>query len=192
MNGGKTCYHHGGSSPKGYNHPSTTHGRYSKDVPTQLAEKYTEAASDEDLLNLGSEIALIDSRIREQLGRVGSGAIGHIWGEVGRVSKELSLAVQAQDAEWMRRLFLELDELSRKGNADYAGWRDIIGLVEQRRKLVESERKRRVDMQQNITAERAMLLVSAIVGVIRDNVTDRAVLASIQRDVGKLITIDSS
>jgi len=183
---------HGGKTPNGYALPQTKHGRYSKYLPARLADKYREAASDPDLLNLSSEIALIDSRIAEQLGRVAGDAIGHIWAEIRRVSKELSLAVQAQDAEWMQKLFRELDELSRQGNADYRGWQDILELIEQRRRLVESERKRRVEMQHNITAERAVLLVSAIVGIIRDNVQDRTILAAIQHDVGKLITIDST
>ncbi len=191
MHGKQVCWVHGGATPGGIASPHITHGRYSKYLPARLADKYTEAANDTDLLNLGSEIALIDSRIAEQLGRVGSDAIGHIWTEVKRVSKELSLAVQTQDSEWMIKLFQELDELTRQGNADYMGWQDIVALIEQRRKLVESERKRYVDMQQNITAKEAMLLIGAIIGIIRDNVSDRRIRAAIQADVGKLISIDS-
>lgn len=191
MTGRHLCYHHGGKTPNGHALPQTTHGRYSKYLPARLADKYLEATNDADLLNLGSEIALIDSRIAEQLGRVGNDAIGHIWAKIRQVNKDLKVAISTKDGSLMAQLLQELDELSRQGNADYMGWRDIVGLVDMRRKLVESERKRYVDMQQNITAKEAMLLIGAIIGIIRDNVQDRQTLAAIQADVGKLIAIHS-
>lgn len=71
---------------------------------------------------------------------------------------------------------------------------DIIGararlydLIEQRRRLVETERKRLVDMQQMITSEQAMLLVGALVGIIRARVNDPSTLAAIQSDINGLL-----
>ena len=40
-----------------------------------------------------------------------------------------------------------------------------------------------------ITAENAMLLVAALVGVIREHVTDRGILNAISADIGKLTAI---
>jgi hypothetical protein len=42
-----------------------------------------------------------------------------------------------------------------------AAWADIRACLEQRRRLVESERKRLVEMQQMIGVDEAMLLVRA-------------------------------
>jgi hypothetical protein len=53
---------------------------------------------------------------------------------------------------------------------------------------VESERKRLVDMEQMITVERTMVLLSAVISVIRDNVTDRKTLHKISTDIGQLIS----
>ena len=49
----------------------------------------------------------------------------------------------------------------------------IGGVLEQRRRLVESERKRLVEMQQTLTVEKAMLLIGAIGGIIKAHVHDR-------------------
>lgn len=63
----------------------------------------------------------------------------------------------------------------------------LYDLIEQRRRLVETERKRLVDMQQMITTEQAMLLVGALLGIIRARVNDRDILAAIQSDVNGLL-----
>ena len=63
----------------------------------------------------------------------------------------------------------------------------MISLVEQRRKLVESERRRLVELQQTITVERALVLVGAIAGIIKAHVKDRAMLAAISADLERLV-----
>lgn len=67
-------------------------------------------------------------------------------------------------------------------------WNQIQGLVEQRRRLVESERKWMIENQQIITAEKAMLLIAAIADVIRSNVPDAQQRASILNGINTLIT----
>lgn len=70
---------------------------------------------------------------------------------------------------------------------DPVGWPDVVAIMEQRRKLVESERKRLVDMQQMITTEQAMLLIAAISDAVRRHVDDRTILAAISADVARII-----
>ena len=59
--------------------------------------------------------------------------------------------------------------------------------MEQRRKLVESERRRLVDRQQVLTVERALVLIGAIAGIIKAHVKDRATLAAISADLERLV-----
>jgi len=86
----------------------------------------------------------------------------------------------------------ELGELSEGAGDEVKKWDEIGKLMEQRRKLVESERRRETDLQMNITSERAMLMIAALVDIVRQHVDDRGILAAISADVGKLITIDVS
>ena len=188
---GKTvCHIHGGKTPSGITAPQTIHGRYSKYLPARLAGKYLEAQNDPELLNLSGEIGLVEARIAELLEGVDRDAAGRVWAKIRTAFSDLELAIKSQDGAGTIANMTELDKLTRIGNRDYYAWEEITRLIEQRRKLVDSERKRRVDMQNMITADRAMLLVSAIVGVVRDNVSDRKVLTRISNEIGKLIAHD--
>jgi len=186
------CWLHGGATPNGLASPNTTHGRYSKYLPARLAGKYLEAQNDPELLNLAGEIGLVEARIAELLEGVDRDAVGRVWAKIRATYDDLDLAMKTGDSNGTIACMVELGKLTRTGNRDYYAWEEIVKLIEQRRKLVDSERKRRVDMQNMITADRAMLLVSAIVGVIRDNVADRKVLTRISNEIGKLITVEPS
>lgn len=148
MHGRNVCYMHGGKSPRGLASPQTTHGRYSQDIPTRLAGRYLASQSDPDLLNLKSEISLVDARLAELLQQV-----------------------QHIDNPMI--------------------WESIQPMIEQRRKLVESEAKRRVQMQDMISSERAILLISAIAQIVMRHVDDTATRAAISADIGALLNRES-
>lgn len=152
VDGYNVCQVHGAGSPhKG--RPGgrpIVHGRYSKHLPERLAGKFQDAMRDPNLLDLRSEVALLDIRIGELVEALG--------GDV----------------------------------PDHESWSAIVGLLESRRKLVDSEHKRMVAMQQTITAEKALVLLAAVVDVIRRHVTDRETLASISHDIRALTVIEHS
>lgn len=180
------CYHHGGSSKSGTALPQTTHGRYSKDLPTRLGERFLASRSDPDLLNLNAEIALIDARLGDLLRRVDSGESGELWKALKGTFKELEQAKRNGDDLAEALAFDELGQLVSRASADYEAWIDVRLLVEQRRKLVDSEGRRRKDMQDMITSEKAMLLVTSLVDTVRRHVRDRDTLAAISADLARL------
>jgi hypothetical protein len=63
----------------------------------------------------------------------------------------------------------------------------LRALVEQRRKLTESERKRLQDLEQMIPADRAMTMIATILSIIKRHVHDVATLAAIQEDFRNLL-----
>lgn len=182
------CRMHGGSTPNGFGLPQTKTGRYSKYLPGRMLEHYADAINDPELLNLRQEIALAEARITDLLSRVDSGESGELWQETREAWNRFREAHYAGLTDDEMEAVDELDYLLRRGQADYAVWHEVMVMIEQRRKLVESERRRLVDMQQMITAEQAMALVSAIIDTVRRNVSDRDTLAAIQTDLTKLIT----
>ena len=66
---------------------------------------------------------------------------------------------------------------------DEKSWNKLIGLFEIRRRLVESERKRYVELQQMITAERAAMLITVIINTIKKHVRDRDTFRAIYDDL---------
>lgn len=178
------CRMHGGASLGGIFSPTLAAGRYSRYLPNRLQERYEEAQSDPELLELRAEVALLDSRLADLLVRVDTGEAGALW----RAARELveSYADQVNAPEGPK-LLRELRALIKQGAADFAIWGDIQSIIEQRRRLVESERKRMIEMQQMITVEKAMLLFGAVSGIIQRHVTDRQQLAAIASDLRQLV-----
>jgi hypothetical protein len=179
---------HGGATPTGIALPQTTHGRYSRHLPTRLAARYEEAAHDTELLTLREDIALLDTRLADVLGRVDSGESGALW-EALLTAKADYLKATDRDRDHMLTVLLGLIE---EGAADYAAWADVRSLLDQRRRLVESERKRLVEMQQTLTVEKAMLLLGAVAGVIKAHVKDRAILQAISADLDRLVSVQEA
>lgn len=183
------CASHGGKSLAGPASPRFKTGRYSKYLPERLRERYEAAAEDPELLALREDIALIDSRLADLLKRVDSGEAGSIWKLLQSAWRAYVKAQKGDDPVEAAAAFADVDDLIQKGLMDHAAWSEIAGLLEQRRRLVESERKRLVDMQQMLTAEQAMVFVTAVTDAVRRHVTDRKTLTAIARELVQLTSV---
>lgn len=166
-------------------------GRYSRHLPERLLARYEEAQTDADLLVLRDEVALVDARLAELLGRVDTGESAGRWHAAQVAFAELQKARTKSDAKAFAAAMDELEGILIKGN-DFGLWNEITSLLGTRKQLVESERKRLVEMQQVITAERAMVLLTTVVDIIRTHVTDRDTLAVISSEFRKLAMVESS
>lgn len=191
------CDKHGGKSLAGIASPQMTTGKYSKYLPQRMLERYHEAAEDSELIALRDDVALIDSRIADMLQRVDTGESGEIWSALLKTVhafkeaefKANSSSDPATQVKWKleREQCMEtITGLCQEGMADYAAWSEVKSLVEQRRKLVETEQKRLVAMNQMITNEQAMVIQARILDIIRRNVTDRTTLANISSEFSRL------
>lgn len=183
------CYHHGGSSLVGLAHPSTKTGRHSKDLPTRLQGRYLDSLNDADLLNLTDEIALTDAFVEDARRGLDHGESGRLFRELKATWDTLTTAQRAKDAAAVSQAIGEIGQLIRYGIGAYAARDETTDLMEKRRKLVESESKRRVQMQDMITSEKAMLLVSALLDAVSRHV-DPHVLAAIAAEFGALTARD--
>lgn len=185
---------HGGKAARGLAHYRvndtsgryTTNGRYSKYLPGRLADRYQQAISDQELLNLRHEIGLADTRISELLQRLPDNA-DETWDGLKESVARLAEAYKARNEPATDAAFAELRRMIEQSQDDYKAWSQIMEITEQRRKLVESEGKRLAAMQQSMTAEQAVLLLSAVVGTIKQHVTDRKILAAIGADIEQLM-----
>ncbi len=177
------CRMHGGTSLAGLASPQFKTGRYSKHLPERLLERYQEAQDDTELLALREEIALVDARLADLLGRVDTGESGAIW----RKAQQLWTAYRkAEGTDEAHDILMELGATIGEGVADYAAWDEVNAQLGRRRQLVESERKRQIELRQVITVENAMILIARIGESIKRHVHDRAALAAISADIVQL------
>ena len=177
------CKLHGGMTPTGMALPQTKHGRYSKHLPTRYLTRYDEARNDPEFYALREEIALIDSRLADLLAKIDQGEALATWKALAKTMAEHD---SAEDGVGQSYALAKIRELIQRGLGDFATWEDIYRVVEQRRRLAETETRRLEKAQQTITAEQAMLLLAAVVDVIRTHVSDRNILSAVSRDLGRL------
>lgn len=173
------CRIHGGKSPAGEASPQFQTGRYSRVLPRRLLARYDEAQHDSRLLELHDEISLLDARLADVLGRVEQGDSRDLW----KALREALADYHAGNDNAIRTI----GGLIERGIADWAAWGEVSKLIGQRASLVESERRRLVEMQQMVTAEQASTLIVRMAAIVRRYVTDRDSLAAISAELAGLL-----
>jgi uncharacterized membrane protein len=177
---------HGSKSLKALAHPQLRHGRYSKYLPPRLLGRYFESLDDEKMLHLHEEIALLDTRLADLLRRVESGESGQAWGRIAEAWEEAAVALVVMDVQGLKQAWGRFGLIIEAGNTDYAGWEEVKDLVERRRKLVESERKRDIEQKQSVRLDQAMVLVQALLSSVKNH-ADPTTFGAISEDFVRLI-----
>ncbi len=190
MRGSTKCYSHGGATPKGIASPHFKTGRYSKVLPTRLLEDFAASINDPALLDLTREIGVIDARLHDILKRVDSGESGQTWKELKATYKAMQIAHAKGDNEATADALNELGRLITKGHMDTIVWGEVGQLIEHRRRLVESEQKRLVALQQMIRADKFMVFVQVLADSVKRNVSNKHEVAAIQNDIAKLLSME--
>lgn len=185
---GERCRNHGGASLRGAAHPMFRTGRYSKFLPDKLAARYAEAVSDAELLDLRHEIALIDLRISALVERLGTGESAENWGRLIEAYDQLKSSQAVRDVAGLADALSALGAVIEGGKQNESGWKEVIELLERRRRLVDSETKRLALMQQFVTSQQLVSLAAAVLEVIRENVSESATRARIADGIRNLIS----
>lgn len=187
------CRVHGGATPAGVASPHYRHGRrqrWRRALAGQraLLERYEEALADEQRLELANEIALTDAMISLAIERLSTGESGSLWADLVAAREEFRRA-QRLKREAKRRAAITaavevILELIDRGASVAAARAELVELIDHRRKLTESERKRELDMHAALNTDQALELLGAIVAVVREEVKDHASVARISERVG--------
>jgi hypothetical protein len=183
VKGRNRCRMHGGKTPVGTACKHFRSGRYSAYVPARLRARYEQAQADAELLSLRSEVALVDARLAELLSRVDSGESGQLWADLKKAHQEFTVAKRGQDVARMRTALARVEHLIDRAVDDHQAWAEIAELLEQRRRLAESEQKRLVSLQQMMHVEDALLLVRRLSDIITVHIADRKILSAILVDM---------
>ena len=129
---------HGGRTLTGLAAPRRKTDRHSRFLPTRFAAEYERAAHDPEPLALRHELAIVDVRIHDLLGRVEMGEAGRLWRQA-RAAWQTMKHVQVKGRPLVQtRAARELDGLLAQAVGDDTAWHEILQLIEQRRRLVEA------------------------------------------------------
>lgn len=186
MIGAEKCRKHGGATPRGIASKNLKHGRYSKALPQRWIARYRAAISDTDLLSLTSEIAVMDAMIDERLRLVDDETSAQIWRRLEAKATEFSQARDATDADKMKTSMEDLLDLVYAGAQQRQNERDLVVMLDSRRKLVESQRKALIESEQTMTYDQVMTLFTAVIAAIRENVKSPIELATLQKEFTRI------
>lgn len=165
------CRNHGGATPKGVQHHNYKHGGYSKYLPKALLEKYKEADSNEDLLSLREEMALITTRLYELSEMVNDTAGKTKYKELVQKWRDWHRA-KANDSNNAPYIKTDLDELIEEIEKDLKIWDEVGEMVNLKRKLVDSEQRKLNNLQQYVPTEKVMLLMGALMDIVVTEIED--------------------
>ena len=186
--GRNVCAIHGGKSLVGVDSPNFRHGRYSKHLPDQLSMRYVEALNNADLICLDDEIALLEARLSTQLDLLQrTGVNDAALRRLKVLYRDFQRHTNAGRHQQAIRAITQLGQILEQGPDATTAWHEINELIEQRRRLVDTERKRLLDEDQVITVDRLMVLVAALVDIIRRNVASREERAAVSNEIRLLV-----
>lgn len=181
------CRLHGGGSPKGLDHPRTKHGGYSRYLPDALKEKYQAAQTDEDLLSLKEEMALVTTRLYELAEKVQETAGKKKYSELVRLWRDWHKA-KANGSKSEKYIKQDLDECIENIEHDLKIWDEVTNLVNMKRKLVDSEQRKLNNLQQFIPTEKVMLFIGAVMDVVSNEIEDLEGVLMDEESIGKTIS----
>lgn len=182
------CRIHGGATPRGHALPQTTHGRYSKHLPTRLAALYAETESDTELLSVRQDIRLIDALILSNFDKLDTGESKQYWDDMLKWILKARVAYKSENYATLEQALDEMEAITDGRRLHYATEQEIRDKVEQRRKLVETEQKISLQGERAISVEQLMLLMSSVLQVITSVVKDSGQRNAIAYQLEKLIS----
>ena len=122
--------------------------------------------------------------IQEALDEYEEGGTPKLWRELSRTWRRAEAARVARDKKKWREAYVQLGMLIKRGKAQSDRYDKLIRLLENRRKLVDSELKRQYAADNTFTSEEVEALYTGIGELVR-----RYVLDPDMTDVEKLVAI---
>lgn len=139
---------------------------------SKFQEQYNRSQQDSELLALKREIALVNARLLQLADKLGTGEASETWLALKSLMQDLIRAQRSGDPQ-APEIFEQMYRLISKGAEDTKLWSDITALQEHLRKLVESERRRLVELKQYVTSEDATALINALLEAVKRNVEQK-------------------
>jgi len=150
--------------------------------------KYDDAQRDPELLSARSDVALLEARLLELTERLSSGESGQLWDDLRNVVSRIDTA-EAGDHP---RILATIKTLVERGSADEAVWRQMHEMIEKKTKVASQEWKRLVDMEQVITAEKAVAFAMQLLEIVLRHVPEPDRRKKIAGEVHALMNLEGA
>src|SRR6185312_7377373 len=175
IRGRNRCRLHGGLSLRGVNHPNYQGRGYSRDLPAALLDKYNDSMNDPDQSSVRPELALLDSEIHDLVRRKHEGEtqermslLRSLAGQLMNEARQIEGGV-GNDTHLLHTIELaeRIKDESQSSLSSLTMLSLLAELLEERRKMADTERKRQDLVSKVMTAEQAGAFVAAYMKAVR-------------------------
>src|SRR5262249_61987690 len=118
------CRMHGGGGHPGISNGNFKHGRYSRYLPANLLETYERTLADPDRIALADELALLDSRIAQLIGRLDREG-GASWLAAHATFEHLRTALRRGGSDGASSYLDELGAILKTGAGEHRAWQQL-------------------------------------------------------------------
>jgi len=157
-------------------------------MPKGVATRYKAAMTDPDLLSARDEIALVQLRIQDLMGKLKDGGTAGLWDALRLKFIDVEAAIRAGDPAALDKGLMSLGQIIEEGSDAEQVWGEMYEAIEAKTKVSEREWRRLRDLRQFMTVQQSMDLVSYLVECVTRHVPDRDVLGLITRDMDRVLT----
>ena len=185
VEGGSYCRLHGGKGAKLLDNYTYRHGKYSNYLRKDLLRAYLDAIASPDLYSMSDEIGLLDARMVMLVQQTTSGDTQQLMNSLWEVQGLVKGLVNGKEVD-IKDLVTHIDHAISEASAERRRWEEIYSVIESRRKLVESERKRELDAQRMISEKEALGMLALILNLVRKYVDDQKVVEKIGAELTRI------
>lgn len=183
---GKCYFHGGGNKPVGADNANFSTGRHSKYLPSDLDRLYLDALHNPQLIEMGDHIALLEARMQQVLALAVAGEPAPKWADVAETFGRMETALLSGNVKEVIPALESLHRVLENGMKWDTTWNQVIGIMEQLRKMTDTEVKRRKELNQFVPVERVVALMAALGTAVKRHVTDPEQIAAVYRELAIL------
>jgi hypothetical protein len=174
------CKYHGERAARGTAHYAYRGKGRSKYLPLSIQQIYDQLRSDDELLSLEHDVAMIDVRqAMLMMSLTEGGNPAQKWKDVRERWEWLWQAVARGDHDAVTKHREEIARVISVADHEYNTWAEYITNAEARRKMVETETKIQERKGLVLGANRVMAVAQALLMAIDEEVNDQQVRSSI-------------
>lgn len=167
VKGRNRCRLHGGAQKRGAQHHSFKDGRYSKLLPARFLAEYERSRQDPDIMRLRDEVALVDVRIKELVGKLDTGETGEAWRKLQQLTGAYTEAKGEKNPEAQIEAAEKIVALIQAAGSVFSAWNEINMQVDVRRRLVETESRVMINLSSHLTLDNVGTYFAALTAAVK-------------------------
>lgn len=159
-----------------------------KYLPRKLIARYNEIVNDPELTSVRDLIAVTGARLSELYEKIPPAESGEAWDAMGEILDQIETS---EDLDEIGRLVSMARENYKVARHERGVWREIFEVMEQARKLSDTERRREEGLQANLTAKQAIALFNALFVLLSEEIADAKVRWRVGQRLEMLIAAEA-